>query len=67
MSENTTITNKLQKNAELIFTYVYNNRIIFISGFVLIIAIIAGILIYNMNIENADKETAANFEEALAL
>ena len=65
MSENTTITNKLQKNAELIFTYVYNNRIIFISGFVLIIAIIAGILIYNMNIENADKETAANFEEIL--
>ena len=42
MSENTT-TNKLQKNAELIFTYVYYNRIIFISGFVLIIAIIAGI------------------------
>ena len=54
MSENTT-TSKLQKNAELIFTYVYNNKIIFISGFVLIIAIIAGILIYNMNIENADK------------
>lgn len=65
MSENT--TSKLQKNAELIFTYVYNNKVIFISGFVLIIAIIAGILIYNMNIENADKETAANFEEALAL
>ena len=38
MSENTT-TSKLQKNAELIFTYVYNNKVIFISGFVLIIYI----------------------------
>ena len=48
MSENTTPTNKLQKNAELIFTYVYNNRIIFISFFLpfltLLIAIPPSIL-----------------------
>ena len=64
MSEN---TNKIQKNAELIFTYVYNNRIIFISGFVLLIVIIAGILIYKANIESQDSARNTEFESALAL
>ena len=64
MSEN---TNKLQKNAELIFTYIYNNRIIFISGFALIVVIIAGILVYKANIESQDKDNNIQFESALAL
>ena len=64
MSEN---TNKLQKNAELIFTYIYNNRIIFISGFILIIVIIAGILLYKSNIESQDANSNIEFESALAL
>ena len=64
MSEN---TNKLQKNAELIFTYIYNNRIIFISGFTLIVVIIAGILVYKANIESQDKDNNIQFESALAL
>ncbi|MEI0486467.1 tetratricopeptide repeat protein [Brachyspira intermedia] len=64
MSEN---TNKLQKNAELIFTYIYNNRIIFISGFVLIVVIIAGILLYRANIESQDAASNVEFESALAL
>lgn len=58
---------KFQKNAELIFTYFYNNRMIIISAFVLIIVIVAGILIYNMNIENQDKTVNAEFESAFAL
>ena len=64
MSEN---TNKIQKNAELIFTYIYNNRIIFISSFILIIVIIAGILVYKMNIESQDEKINVDFESALAL
>lgn len=64
MSEN---TNKMQKNAELIFTYIYNNRVIFISGFVLIIVIIAGILLYKANIESQDSAKNVEFESALAL
>ncbi|MEI0516947.1 tetratricopeptide repeat protein [Brachyspira murdochii] len=64
MSEN---TNKIQKNAELIFTYIYNNRIIFISGFVLLIVIIAGVLIYKANIESQDSARNTEFESALAL
>ena len=58
---------KMQKNAELIITYIYNNRIIFISAFILIIVIIAGILVYRMNIESQDKKTNIEFESALAL
>ena len=64
MSEN---TSKIQKNAELIFTYVYNNRIIIISGFILIIVIIAGILLYKSNIESQDAKINSEFESALAL
>ena len=64
MSEN---INKIQKNAELIFTYIYNNRMIFISGFVLIIVVIAGILIYKSNIDSQDKNSNIAFESALAL
>lgn len=58
---------KMQKNAELIITYIYNNRIIFISAFILIIVIIAGILVYRMNIESQDEKTNIEFESALAL
>ena len=64
MSDN---ISKFQKNAELIFTYIYNNRMIIISIFVLIIVIIAGILIYNANIESKDKMVNAEFESAFAL
>ena len=64
MSDN---ISKFQKNAELIFTYIYNNRMIIISAAVLIIVIVAGILIYNMNIENQDKTINAEFESAFAL
>ena len=64
MSDN---ISKFQKNAELIFTYIYNNRMIIISIFVLIIVIIAGILIYNANIESKDKTVNAEFESAFAL
>lgn len=64
MSDNVT---KIQKNAELIFSYIYNNRMIFISAFILIIVIIAGILVYRMNIERGDRDTNADFESALAL
>ena len=64
MSEN---TNKLQKNAELIFTYIYNNRVIFISAFVLIVVITAGILLYKANIESQDASNNVEFESALAL
>lgn len=59
--------NKIQKNAELIFTYLYNNRMIIISGFILIIVIVAGVLIYKANIENQDSAHSAEFESALAL
>ena len=58
---------KMQKNAELIITYIYNNRIIFISAFILIIVIIAGILVYRMHIESQDEKTNIEFESALAL
>ena len=64
MSDN---ISKFQKNAELIFTYIYNNRMIITSIFVLIIVIIAGILIYNANIESKDKTVIAEFESAFAL
>lgn len=64
MSDN---ISKFQKNAELIFTYIYNNRMIIISIFVLIIVIIAGILIYNANIESKDKTVNSEFESAFAL
>lgn len=64
MSDN---ISKFQKNAELIFTYIYNNRMIIISIFVLIIVIIAGILIYNANIESKDKTVNVEFESAFAL
>lgn len=64
MSDN---ISKFQKNAELIFTYIYNYRMIIVSAFVLIIVIIAGILIYNMTIENQDKTANAEFESAFAL
>ncbi len=42
-------------------------ELIIISAFVLIIVIVAGILIYNMNIENQDKTVNAEFESAFAL
>ncbi|WP_028328587.1 tetratricopeptide repeat protein [Brachyspira alvinipulli] len=58
---------KMQKNAELILAYIYNNRLIFISAFVLIIVIIAGILVYRMNIESQDEKINIDFESALAL
>lgn len=64
MSEN---INKMQKNAELIFTYIYNNRVIFISSFILIIVIAAGILLYKANIESQDANSNVEFESALAL
>ncbi len=64
MSEN---TKKMQKNAELIFAYIYNNRIIFISAFILIIVLIGGILIYKANIESMDSAVNSEFESALAL
>ena len=58
---------KFQKNAELVFTFIYNNRMIIISAFVLIIVITAGILIYQMNIEKQDKTINSEFETAFAL
>lgn len=57
---------KFQKNAELVFTFIYNNRMIIISAFVLIIVITAGILIYQMNIEKQDKTINSEFETAFA-
>lgn len=57
---------KFQKNAELVFTFIYNNRMIIISAFVLIIVITAGILIYKMNIEKQDKTINSEFETAFA-
>ncbi len=57
---------KFQKNAELIFTFIYNNRMIIVSACVLIIVVVAGILIYQMNIENQDKTINSEFESAFA-
>lgn len=57
---------KFQKNAELVFTFIYNNRMIIISAFVLIIVITAGILIYHINIEKQDKTINSEFETAFA-
>ena len=60
-------TSNVQKNVELLFSYVYNNRLIFVSGFVLIIVIIAGTLIYKSNLEKQDEKNNIDFESALAL
>lgn len=58
---------KFQTTLELILTYISNHSIIFISGFIFIIAIIVGIIIYQMNITNTDAKINVDFESALAL
>ncbi len=60
-------TNNIQKNVELVFSYIYKNRIIIISICSLIIIVIAGILLYKSNIEKKDLKVNSDFENALTL
>lgn len=63
MSDNS----KLQKNAELVFAYIYNNRLVIIFSFVLVFAILAGILIYKSSITKQDFQINNDFEASLTI